>query len=658
MIISGWKPKLLAMCAVFMAATILSVINPSRALAFSGSGAGTVGDPFQVTTCVQLQEMGDDLDAHYRLLNNIDCSATTGWNAGAGFVPVGDDTTPFTGTLDGNDKVVSGLFINRPTTDYVGLIGYADTITVQDLGLENVDITGQSNVGGLIGNWVTDGTATNIHSTGSVTSIQAYAGGLVGFFGTGVSIADSHSTAAVTGDERPGGLVGQNFGTITRSYATGDVEGGFLVGGLVGDNWGSIDESYATGDVTNTADDSAGGLAAENYGTITDSYATGNVSGFDWIGGLVGYSEGDIVRSYATGNATGDVYVAGLVGQFSGSENVTDSYALGSANGTQYVGGLIGDSDTATISNSYSVGAVTGTTDVGGLLGAQSGTIDDSFWNTQTSGQATSAGGTGKTTAQMKTLATFDDASWNITTTTTNRNNGYPFLSWETGGSSPVWLIYVASAADGDGVSNTVEDAAPNSGDGNNDGTADSQQAHVVSFVDTVTGKYATLEVNSACTLTAAGSGAESAQTTVDSNFDYPAGLLNFTATCGTPGFTTGVTQYYYGVANNGFVLRKYNPTTQAYSTVSGTTLAQVTVGGQTVTKATYQVSDGSSLDTDGTANGTIVDPVGLALAANSAGELADTGRSVLFLYLLAFGLFGGSAWTLVKQSRYPRTPA
>jgi hypothetical protein len=49
------------------------------------------------------------------------------------------------------------------------------------------------------------------------------------------------------------------------------------------------------------------------------------------------------------------------------------------------------------------------------------------------------------------------------------------------------------SDMDSDGVSNTVEDAAPNGGDGNNDGIADSTQGNVVSFPNAVNGSYITL---------------------------------------------------------------------------------------------------------------------------------------------------------------------
>jgi len=87
---------------------------------------------------------------------------------------------------------------------------------------------------------------------------------------------------------------------------------------------------------------------------------------------------------------------------------------------------------------------VSGNNGVGGLVGAneEEGTVSDSFWDTETSGQTTSDGGTGKTTAEMQDIAIFSGAGWNIiavapgTTNpayTWNIVNGvtYPFLSWQ-----------------------------------------------------------------------------------------------------------------------------------------------------------------------------------------------------------------------------------
>jgi len=111
--------------------------------------------------------------------------------------------------------------------------------------------------------------------------------------------------------------------------------------------------------------------------------------------------------------------------------------------GQHHVGGLVGYSEGGTVINSCATSNVTGD-DVGGLVGYDDGgTVTNSFWDTQTGGQDTSDGGTGKTTPEMKSIATFSDAGWNIiavadagtrdTTYTWNIVDGetYPCLSWQ-----------------------------------------------------------------------------------------------------------------------------------------------------------------------------------------------------------------------------------
>jgi len=158
--------------------------------------------------------------------------------------------------------------------------------------------------------------------------------------------------------------------------------------------------------------------------------------------GLV--DEGGIIKNVGLVRAivTGEESVGGLVGYNVGT--VSNSYFSGNVTGDQYVGGLLGV-NTGTVSNCYSTGGVTGDGYVGGLVGMNfesRGTVSDSFWDTETSGQATSAGGTGKSTAEMKDIATFLGAGWNITAVTPGETNPayiwnivnnvtYPFLSRE-----------------------------------------------------------------------------------------------------------------------------------------------------------------------------------------------------------------------------------
>ena len=152
----------------------------------------------------------------------------------------------------------------------------------------------------------------------------------------------------------------------------------------------------------------------ENIGVVNVT-----VIGEEFVGGLAGINEGTVSNSYSTGNVTGGDGVGGLVGH-------------------NWKGG--------TVSNSYSSGNVTGDEDVGGLVGFnEEGTVSNSFWDIQTSGQSTSDGGTGKNTTEMKYIATFSGAAWDIIAVAPGSTNTtfawnivnivdsetYPFLSWQ-----------------------------------------------------------------------------------------------------------------------------------------------------------------------------------------------------------------------------------
>lgn len=190
---------------------------------------------------------------------------------------------------------------------------------------------------------------------------------------------------------------------------------------------------------------------------------------------------------------------------------------------------------------------------------------------------------------------------------------------------------------DNDDIYNVIENAAPNSGDANNDGTPDSTQPFVASFVNTVTGKYAVLELDSVCQIDTAEVKAASSNATTDPHFTYPIGLMSFTADCGTPGFITTVTHYYFG-ASGDYSLRKYNPHTNTYFTLDDGMQQTVSIGGQSALKATFAVADGSNRDVDNTADGIIIDPAGLAASVNT-GSLAKTGQNALLAVLVAISL-------------------
>lgn len=181
-----------------------------------------------------------------------------------------------------------------------------------------------------------------------------------------------------------------------------------------------------------TALDETAALTGYNYGIITNCYATGVINGGGGtVGGLGGQNKagGVVTKCYCTCQAISNYkQIGGLFGVNEGS--VSDCYATGTVSSGKYIGGLIGEnSATASITNCYSIGVVNGSVEyIGGLVGRNyGGPITNCFWDTETSGQASSAGGTGKTTAEMKQQATFTNwdfsSIWDITETIT-----YPWL--------------------------------------------------------------------------------------------------------------------------------------------------------------------------------------------------------------------------------------
>ncbi len=225
------------------------------------------------------------------------------------------------------------------------------------------------------------------------------------------------------------------------SGSSGYYSTSYAVGSLAGENWGgNIVNCYSTATISGSCY-SVGGLVGENNGTLTECYATGSISGKSFIGGLVGWNYyGTMTKCYATGSVNGsDYYAGGLAGNNDG--NINNCYATTTVSGSSDVGGLVGD-ESGSISNCYSTGSVSGSSNVGGLVGYRyASTISNSFWDTQTSGQTTSAGGTGKTTDQMKKLSTFTSAGWDFTNETANGTNDiwrmcvndvdYPRLNWK-----------------------------------------------------------------------------------------------------------------------------------------------------------------------------------------------------------------------------------
>lgn len=219
------------------------------------NGSGTLGSPYGICDCTQLQSIGTNLEGNYTLLGDIDCNDTINWNAGKGFNPIGNSSNTFFGSFNGNKYIIFNLFINRTFQDNIGLFGYFRGY-INNSYIKNSLIIGNNNIGALGGkNYY--GNIYNSYSLGNIYG-SSYVGGLIGY--NNGNIDNSYSSSSVSGNSQVGGLVGYNYaGTINNSYSSGNVSGSSLVGGLVGgDDYGTIDNSYWDTQTSGQATSAAG----------------------------------------------------------------------------------------------------------------------------------------------------------------------------------------------------------------------------------------------------------------------------------------------------------------------------------------------------------------------------------------------------------------
>ena len=220
------------------------------------------------------------------------------WTTGTGWTPLGDSTTGFTATFDGNGRAVANLYINRPTVEEAsnsqGLFGLVGgTGEVLRLGVAGTSVTGSASVGALVGSnvgtirhsWSTTGASEQIR--GAWSHIGGLVGANHGTIAASASAADVSSSRNAA-DVHVGGLAGSNNGSarIVAASAAGAVAGGTAgnYGGLVGNHaGGSVAASYATGAVTGTGTSVKGGLIGktDTGATVSASYWDSETTGID-----------------------------------------------------------------------------------------------------------------------------------------------------------------------------------------------------------------------------------------------------------------------------------------------------------------------------------------------------------------------------------------
>ena len=278
--------------------------------------------------------------------------------------------------------------------DPIDFVVDANAATAIDNGLANGDVTIWTTASGNTVTGAAASSGANPGSNGDIvvaapiswTSGQALT--LDAYHSVQVNAAVSGSGTNASGTNASG--TGAGLVITTNDGGSG---GSLSFGG-----GGSVNVS-TSGNITvgNNASNVGGLVGDNNGGRVSASFASGSVSvgsGATGIGGLIGNNEnGAIVQA---------TYATGSVGAGSGSQNV---------------GGLVGANDgTSSIDQSYATGLVAAdatATNVGGLVGSNSGSVTSSYWDMASTGQATSAAGTGlAVTDDWGTVGPQADTTW------------------------------------------------------------------------------------------------------------------------------------------------------------------------------------------------------------------------------------------------------
>jgi hypothetical protein len=386
------KSYAIILLLVIASTSMVFLYSAPPARASFADGTGSVADPYQITHIEHLYAVRNYLDSNFTLMNNLDfddddsylnTDNKAGNTTGNGWLPIGTEATPFTGTFHGNAYTISNLFISRTSTDYVGLFGYIEGSTIRYLGVVDADIHGQDNVGPLTGVAYGLSLIEHCHATGNATGLASLVTGTGGLVGTNLGSMVTFCYANTT--------------VISTHSSTHNGNAGGLVGVMVEDS-------------------------SSNWPTINNSYALGNVRGHTRVGGLVGnLGPGYVYNSFARGNVEAVLRSSSVVGIMVLDAVVNNTYGTGTVtrlSGTNgEFGTFTGRNSGANAFNSYTIGSVhyTGTSDPtnrGWDGNPASATNANNFFDTETTGQTTGLGATAKTTAEMMNIETY--SAWDI----------------------------------------------------------------------------------------------------------------------------------------------------------------------------------------------------------------------------------------------------
>ena len=250
--------------------TVYEISNAGQLYWFAGLVNGTLDGVVQNTSANAI--LTANITVNENLLDSLQYDTEGNVSNGSDFITwtpiadwMGNRTTQYSGTFDGNNKTVSGLYFNGDST-CIGLFGSSESDgNIKNVGVVDSYFKGNDHVGGVCGN--NAGTITNCYNAGNLTAIESSAtvGGICGY-NNGGTVTNCYNTGTVTATGQiasVGGVCGcsiapisncYNIGTVTATSSSADISG------ICGYYFGPIKNCYYLAD---TEDENGGKTAAQ-----------------------------------------------------------------------------------------------------------------------------------------------------------------------------------------------------------------------------------------------------------------------------------------------------------------------------------------------------------------------------------------------------------
>ena len=364
----------------FFLCTLLLIFSTGLYAQFSGSGSGTSNDPYIITNGDELNQIRfflNNPNVYLKIVNDIELKT---WivdnNPTQGWAPIGNSATSrFMGVLDGNSFAIKNFFVNRPTTNYIGLFGYTENATIKNIKFIDGSVKGLQYVGAVVG-YATNTKFNSITSNLIITGFGSDVGGIVGAAKNSF-LSKIVVNSVITGENNVGCLIGT---FLYNLYSTINPGNGIKNNDITGNSVGIENVGVLIGYCS---------IEYSNYEIIiSQNSVSGNSIGKNKVGGVIGYlidanhaSDFTISENYFSGNVGGDNNIGGIVGELQqpGIQydfKLINNYTSGHIKGINNVGGIAGfltckTSKAKFISNNYSFADIESSGNcAGGIIGS------------------------------------------------------------------------------------------------------------------------------------------------------------------------------------------------------------------------------------------------------------------------------------------------